>query len=133
MIKTIRQREIKFRVWNKERKEMWSMDNLLDVDGTTPFQDILRNLNGEKDIWKLMQFTGLLDKNGKEIYEGDILDWGDNFPSVVIWSKLAGGETPGFELEEKGDYEYPIYHTLSAYTNPFEVIGNIYENPELLK
>jgi len=87
--------------------------NVRDIDGDWIF------FEGE-----LMQYTGLKDKNGKEIYEGDILktvngDWG-----VIVWN------APFFELT--------ISETQSSlYTREWlskgEVIGNIHENPELLK
>ena len=70
-------------------------------------------------IW--MQFTGLLDKNGKEIYEGDILKWNDEV-SQVMWRLYDSM----FEIEK-------IFNGFSErVTSDYEIIGNIYENPELL-
>ena len=117
-------REIKFRVWNpiEQKLEYWTLNDLCYHGPNRP--DIcLQN-------WQ--EYTGLKDKNGKEIYENDIVNYGDNFPSLVIWDEFAVGETPGFWLEERGNYDRPRFHTMTAYTNPIEVIGNIYENPELL-
>lgn len=86
----------------------------------------------------LMQFTGLLDKNGKEIYEGDVVrcDVGDDregCPHVIEYVMDIGGEygggLPGFALRgllRNGGKGY-------AWTGREEVIGNVYENPELLK
>ncbi len=76
------------------------------------------------DSMKLMQFTGLKAKNGKEIYEGDLVQW-------VYARRLVKGEiawaTCGFWI--KG-----WLNTLeSQYHWPCEVVGNIYENPELLE
>jgi len=73
----------------------------------------------------VMQFTGLLDKNGKEIYEGDIVRefWNGNpdpcCVQVVEWddNESSGPRVVGFYLQDGDEYE---------------VIGNIYENPELL-
>ena len=77
---------------------------------------------------ELMQFTGLHDKNGKEIYEGDIVNHGDNYPSEIVFDNYQ------WELREWG-YEKEGYkyrtHDLLSYTNPIEVIGNVFENPEL--
>lgn len=105
-------REIKFRVWDALEKEM------LFPDTVTPS---IISLQGAY----LMQYTGLKDKNGKEIYEGDILEfdpeeWGSNKNNrwPVEWSDsgewMTGGGTNG---------ECSRFKT---------VIGNIYQNPELL-
>ncbi|KKL84776.1 hypothetical protein LCGC14_1961420, partial [marine sediment metagenome] len=70
----------------------------------------------------LMQFTGLKDKNGKEIFEGDILKY-ENRNYEVSWMEDDGGFFAWL-------YGYSIQGGLFLWT---EVIGNIYENPELLK
>ena len=88
-----------------------------------------------KRQYVLMQFTGLLDKNGKEIYEGDILCFSPTYGtysimagvpyskekhiSQIIWKKM------GFGLENEPDFRIIKWSDV-------EVIGNIYENPELL-
>jgi hypothetical protein len=103
-------REIKFRAWDKENKEWCEWDDgdiVIHNDGTfEPHERLV-----------LMQFTGLHDKNGKEIYEGDILSWGAGDKSVVKWEFggfLAGGRFQEISYEKS------------------KIIGNIYENPELL-
>lgn len=60
------------------------------------------------------------------------MNYGDNYPSIVIWDELALGETPGFWLREDGrgaDFErnYPRFHAMTAYTTPIKIIGNIHE------
>lgn len=106
-------REIKFRAWSKEYNEMY------DWGGVQ--YEIYAHL---RDIWtdkgfELMQFTGLHDKNGKEIWEGDIVK-ADYYGIVeVIWkdgSFILKNKLPLIE------YQYYV-----------EVIGNIYENRDLLK
>ena len=119
-------REIKFRAWDSESKcwvKAWIMDNALTPQEELPSSIILQ------------QFTGLKDKNGKEIYEGDIVSAGDNYPSVVQWDN----EEAKFQLWEKyprkGRYadKYDLFHEMTAYTDGLgEVIGNIYENSSLL-
>lgn len=121
-------REIKFRFWStyRNKKEMIYQDDFKE-DGS------LRDLV-EDDKWKVMQFTGLKDKNGKEIYEGDIVGC---FPEkrlpkhlIVVWG------TDGFELSDEVDggswYVKPEF-TDDDWGKHCEVIGNIYENPNLLE
>ena len=80
----------------------------------------------EREDWKLMQFTGLLDKNGKEIYEGDVVTRaGAGFATRRnTVSYMDSGFSP-FAYDDFGDEGYAA--------SSCEVIGNIYENPELLK
>lgn len=82
----------------------------------------------------VMQFTGLLDRHGKEIYEGDIVEYGGTDRGWV--SSLYSGKfevranlISGIELVGFFDQQYT---KLDDFFNQFEVIGNIYENPELL-
>lgn len=128
-------REIKFRAWDKETKEM-SHDflnrNWLRVCIESPYVE-------------LMQFTGLYDKNGKEIYEGDIVKnhrrastFGEELLQV-IWQEAVidtakdgvrwTSEKPGFRLIRIGRGMTTVYVS----DEDLEVIGNIYENPELLE
>jgi uncharacterized phage protein (TIGR01671 family) len=111
-------REIKFRVWDKKFKN-WTISMLqYNPDGSLTAEP-----NGI-----LMQYTGLKDKNGKEIYEGDICPSKISGESqVIIFSKC------GFTVGDKNS-EYPAsLQYLPVFHNQMEVIGNIYENPELLE
>lgn len=95
---------------------------------------------------ELMQFTGLLDKNGKEIYEGDIVKWYTD--SMWKFGKVYYGER-GWEIdffraepsmsdggERQVVFEFQSFWPLSSKydvkESQLEIIGNIYENPELL-
>lgn len=79
-----------------------------------------------KERFILMQYTGLKDKNGKEIYEGDILkvDWKDNRYKSVIGMVEWDNENAAYRFAAGSPSEVSWSH---------EIIGNIYENPELLK
>lgn len=83
------------------------------------------------------QFTGLLDKNGKEIYEGDVLSVLYNLSlereNVCVVYGGAGEHTPGFYFSDDGTTD--PYHTwdFRDFVNDVEVIGNIHNNPELMK
>ena len=124
-------RVIKFRAWDKDGKSMW----------TNIGMNLDKILNNER--FEVMQFTGVLDKHGKEIYEGDILKheferkgvkkhthtkvvWGEAFLSWAavtyfqdsslkpMWTNLTSPKVFGKERHDE------------------EIVGNIFENPELL-
>ncbi len=143
-------REIKFRAWNERR---WLSDNEW---GLTPDGAIMV-YEAQDDEWVIMnktcppyriiisQYTGLLDKNGKEIYEGDILK------STSELMSNFGKDPTGKYRTEYNAIEYdtscaryrerrladnwlqPIGFSQGIVAKYSEVIGNIYENPELLR
>lgn len=110
-------REIKFRAWHKEKRNMYNVTSLEFVNGTLP--------RWYKKTYALMQYTGLKDKNGKDIYEGDILDHGDYVGGFVVeWQQPNNcgccAEVCGWNID------------LDFVPNRTKVIGNIYEHPDLL-
>lgn len=115
-------REIKFRAWALDK----------DLKMRLVYSDEFKNLEhyfALTDDFKMMQFTGLKDKNGKEIYEGDIVDGGNG---IVEFRNGAFGIT----FENKFftfDTVIEGNKKIGVYSFPFGVIGNIYENPELIK
>ena len=116
-------REIKFRAW--DNNEMLEVRSLEFVPSHKSFNGKPGyNINIHLGITQenLMQFTGLKDKDGKEIYEGDILERSDKQRDIVIFD---GGSF--CVKHDKGGMDF------IAYNNYFEVIGNIWENPGLLK
>lgn len=119
-------REIKFRVWCINRKE-WERDAVA-ISPNGELFDISTMRPMRKDTHITTQFTKLHDKNGKEIYEGDICQDEEGF-GVIYWDKDCWRY--GFVLFDSScssDGEM-----LREMTNWCEVIGNIYENPELLE
>jgi len=120
----MRKREIKFRAWDKENKTMFCLDDFTDLGNELLKQiDKTGEYDLEKDfIW--MQYTGLKDKNGKEIYRGDIMfNSNDKNNYEMIWNDSDAC----FMLGENGGRLSK--YALSAF---WKVIGNIYENPKLL-
>lgn len=122
-------RKIKFRAWDRF-KQRWS--NYKINDDTVYFMDKNTGVwygsyNKRYKDFNLMQYTGLKDKNNKEIYEGDILSDGNvkNLYKVIF-------ENGSFRTEYKGDFEEYSFDLIDVVAQGCEVVGNIYENPELL-
>ena len=121
-------RPIKFRCWNKRTKKLVFPSSLTIPQLTGDF--LITTLGTEivpKKEVELMQFTGLHDKNGKEIYEGDIVNPNSNNPRKVYWEDNT---LSWLCVDGAGDGDVDSLDYLKQYD--LEVIGNIYENPELL-
>nr|DAQ96900.1 MAG TPA: YopX protein [Caudoviricetes sp.] len=121
----------RFRAWDKVFKEMVQV-NALVLDEQV-VKVTYKNGNVAKEDMKeyeLMQSTGLKDKNGKEIFEGDIVDYKGR-KAVVKWHGSYASFIYRFvdELNERVSEWHPLF---LAYYH-FEIVGNIYENPELLE
>ena len=109
-------REIKFRAWDSYHKQMFQIHSLGSVDSTT---DILKFGDGTP----LMQYTGLKDNNGEtEVYESDIGEIGE-YICKLIWDEL-NAQFRWIDIET-GQW-------ILGSPSDAKVIGNIYENPELL-
>lgn len=131
-------RQIKFRAWDGEQ--------MLQNVGIHPHlmmvltdDDYLYNEGDEGSVilsvmntaYKIMQFTGLTDKNGKEIYEGDIVEvWGgeqaQGFWEISIRGQFVSSYN-SFLIKDKKD----VHYDPSMFDATIQIIGNIYENPEL--
>ena len=124
-------REIKFRAWDKENKEMLDIEDLHWDDCTREFLIRTTIYSDYFDIQDmiLMQYTGLKDKNGKEIYEGDIVKIDCPTMKMTGEIKYSGMSAMFYIYDEINDIEENLWYQEKEY----EVIGNIYENPELLK
>jgi len=121
------QREIKFRAWDKENKEFVPTDILINANGEITRVDTGREWTDvdHLDIFELMQYTGLKDKNGKEIYEKDLVKDGNGKIAVIEWHDLRASWI--FCDEEFNELLFEKTLLL------LEVVGNIYEHPELLE
>ena len=120
-------RELKFRAWSEETKSFEYFDLYEGTEcGLTNLQIWARNTQIE-------QYTGLKDKNGKEIYEGDIV----RRSFKVDRNSELTYTTDAVKWDSYDEEEWP-YSTISGFTLPesedgHEVIGNIHENPELME
>lgn len=125
-------RIIKFRAWDKINKRWlsWEIGTFRAGERNFAFEEIWGNGN-----YILLQFTGLTDKNGKEIYEGDVIHykkdkggWEGDETGVIKFYVSDGCYY--LELEQDGSRQASLHELRQPY---YEVIGNVWENPELIK
>lgn len=118
-------REIKFRVWDSEKKKIVPIQRHSFKTGKSmPY-----GWNVEYIFDDLMQYTGLKDKNGKEIYEGDILLYNNDIKTVVNYKNGA------FVRSYENSNIYLLYDSFitDGCLDNYEIIGNIYEDKHLLE
>ena len=142
-------RQNKFKVWDKEGLWWFSERTALLGDGTLMIDVADREWTepADPERFDIVFFTGLLDKNGVEIYEGSILQFSDKWewyrctygPKLLFADKdekkrlMAEFEKEPYErrvISLPEDYEWLLSSEIQS---EWEVIGNLYENPELLK
>ena len=105
-------REIKFRAWSKTGKRMIGWEEMT-ANHAKVYTYFLWT-----DMYKLMQYTGLKDKNGAEIYERDVLRWA-GVNCLISWNK-------------HGHFDCGLDSLNMAIAYHSEIIGNVHEHPELL-
>lgn len=122
----------KFRAWYKENKEMKLVNEIIGLyafDNDYPIVRCLGDVELLNNKYELMQSTGLHDKYGVEVYEDDIVRCSRGCPHRVIWVKEYGGSFLG---------GMPAWYLSGlnegySWTGAEEIIGNSWENPELLE
>lgn len=122
-------REIKFKLWDKRRGKWLSDYSISSYDKVL---DLYEELDCKREDSILVQYTGLKDKNVKEIYEGDVLNNG-HYKTQVYWNEHTGVWSHRSTNVDDALYIYIASNTTFAQELLFEIIGNIYENPELIK
>lgn len=126
-------RPIKFRVWDVQSEKMFEPKEISNnLICCTPEDD-------DEQFFVHMEFTGLLDKNGKELWEGDIIRWDfEKLPEIVThtlsWDGRLNPDTAPF-MSAWGSTDGRYFKT---FMNVFDsrryavVVGNVYQNPELI-
>ncbi len=135
----------KFRAWNKNLKTMHGTDDIVFIDfeeeeicvQTIYFE---QGLPDERDLdfyifdeIEFMQSIGLFDKNGKEVFENDVIRDSDGFEGIVQYDESYGMYGIAYLPIESNGIDMTFEELKDKYRNKFEVVGNIYENPELLE
>lgn len=121
------QDRFRFRAWDTQDKEYeYDAQNISMYDLYEDSITLFRYIERDKPRVILEQCTGLRDKNGKLIYEGDVVETHDYTTehSQIVFDKGC------YVLKSK---DFAIYEHLSNYENECNIIGNIHENPELLE
>ena len=131
---------IKFRAWDKVSKQMFKI-RLVDLydmtvysaksgDFICSYQRKTKYSKNEnfKDVERLvfMQYTGILDKHGKEIYEKDLVK---NTETNKVYKVVWNGSSAAFELEDEENQYKSLFFANEGFGR-YEIIGNVYENPE---
>ncbi|EBF5150467.1 hypothetical protein FH008_04675 [Listeria monocytogenes] len=124
-------REIEFRAWDKEVKEMDYNPSVIEIWQNKPINEQFRLESEEKLVW--MQYTGLKDKNGKKIFEGDIVR---NINGEYSYIGIVNKDRYTFYIKgvaPKDNYDFADVSDTVTGKSSLIVIGNIHENLDLLE
>lgn len=121
-------RPIKFRAWDKKEKRFLSEKEMTEIGGFYYSYGV----DPDPEEFELVQFTGLLDRHGKEIWEGNILkvEYVGDEPDTYIGDVVF--EDSCWQMNVKKNKNHPEHQSPFSAGDHIEIIGNIYENPELL-
>jgi len=125
----MREIDVRFRAWDKKNKKMVNVRQINWND-----RGEIEYINGdEASNFVLMQYTGLKDKNGREIYEGDIVKWQSVYVGVYVTEVGVVDFQHGcFGIKYKSHNGTNVFWSFTG-KEDLEVIGNIYESPELIE
>jgi hypothetical protein len=137
-------RELKMRVWDKDYGKMIIPDMVEFKDGKIDcvivYNNEFNNIEADEDSYysippyfsyenfEVLEYTGLKDKNGKEIYVGYIVMFGAKKCEVIWWPDRCA-----FKLKHVAGTKITLFDCCPDQSYKIAVIGNVYENPELLK
>ena len=136
-------RQIKFRAKDTFKSEFFPQRWLYGTpvqDGDDVWMCVKKEDKGivsvKVDPSTLGQFTGLTDRNGKEIYDGDIFTVNGKYPRVILWDKMCWALMPTEYFHDEMfwvmNLQHPGIDWWEEFADEFEVIGNIHDNPELI-
>jgi len=130
--------EIKLRAWDRDNKKMIYFDEITFWEDNKFWGQTENNQSLWRGTYKnliLMQYTGLHDKNGKEIYEGDIILGADEGNYEITDKNGCFGFWQEWLTDDGGTKREfcPLYDCNDIWQDIIEVLGNIHENPELIK
>lgn len=124
----------KFRAWDRLTGKMFPV-GIIDYSIQSVYIEEPNGLYGERDFdeIELMQSTGLKDINGKEVFEGDVIRDSDGFEGIVQYDESYGVYGIAYLPTKSNGIDMTFEELKDKYWNTFEVVGNIYENPELVE
>ena len=130
-------RQIKFRAWEEKNKQMYPNEQVYKIQDSwcaDRLNELGDTMYSTEDI-ELMQFTGLTDKNGKKIYEGDIVSVGQYYCGDTLYPSFNGVvlyDDGGYFVSGNKPKDSHELDSVSIHNLDIEVIGNIHQNKNLL-